>query len=189
MNDKKYFKITTNIQMAANMSFAMFLVLIAGIVFWIIYPTDPALIFLIAGATLYVISFILGIKVTNEIKDLKFSSSAQRYIDSVVKQSRWFLLSIVFVFTVQQLRATIWKVYSHEKTKHLKKASDIAKANIELLEELKAEGYISKLKYDSEKGRLEANLETVINIEKAQKLEKKNKVEKKDTIKGDSRWD
>lgn len=51
----------------------------------------------------------------------------------------------------------------------MEKSSDIARANLELLEELHADGYISQIKYDNKKPKLEEQLQFIIAREEMKK--------------------
>lgn len=171
--DKKYFRIVSSIQMVANMSFGLLIAIIASLIVYLIAPSQAALIFFGSMCFFYLVSFFLGIKVIAQMKGINFENRSQKYLDRTIRQTYWPFMSFVLAFTVQQLRTEMWKIYSEEKTKGIELESEIIKVNIELLEELNKDGYISEWRYDHQKGKFTSALKVAIAMEENEKEAKK----------------
>lgn len=175
MEIKKYFKITSSIQLMANLFLAIYIGFITSIVLFALRRTETMLVVLISMSAFAVITFLLGVIWAFKLKGVKIEGVDQKYINAVIKTCWIFIFPLAYVFAIQHLRTMMWKGYSDSKTKHLKKESKIIKAHLELLEELNKEGYISKMKYDFEKSSLTNKLELTIAKEKIERINKKDK--------------
>lgn len=169
MKNKEYFKTTSAVQLMANMSCGLFVMMIAALVLWLIKGTTAMLVLFAGSSGLYVVGYLLAIVSLRKIKDMVLEGKEQRLVKRVRNQAYWFLMPFPFVYSIQYLRNIMWNLYSHEKTKDMEKSSDIARANLELLEELHADGYISQIKYDNQKPKLEEQLQFIIAREEMKK--------------------
>ena len=172
---RKDFKTLAQIHLVANLNLSIFvLLLIAGGLF-AYQPDIKFLISFIAILFLYLVAFILNVFSGRRLKSIKFQGTAKETLKNGYKYLFWFFFPLIFSLVIQSIRRSMWDYYSQSKTKHMTKESEIMKFNIELLEGLKEDEFITTYAYNKQKTRLNDNYKKLLQIEKERETKEKQR--------------
>ena len=165
MKHKSYkdkYRIIGKISMISNLNFAIFcaLCILGGILIWK-YNVQNLFLF-IAFCVIFSFTSFANIQNKKKLLNLKLLDDTKLFAKQIIKQSYFIFIPFIEIVTTTRLRSKIWNDYISGITKDIKSEKELWKTRINILEELKLDGFISNLKYDKLKLTYQEELNKLI---------------------------
>ena len=172
---RRDFKTLGQIHLVANLNLSIYVLVLILAGLFIYQPDIKFLISLLVILFLYLIAFILNVFSARRLRLIEFEGTAKETSKNAYKYSFWFFFPLIFSLIIQSIRRSMWDYYSQSKTKHMTKESEIMKFNIELLESLKEDEFITTYSYNKQKTKLNDDYQKLLEIEKDREIKEKQR--------------